>query len=50
MLFLFIFFSFFVTQIVSCSGHGKDGSLRVVRSGIGINEAASIDLPGIKGD
>lgn len=35
--------------IMSCSGHGRDGSLRVVRSGIGINEAASIDLPGIKG-
>ena len=35
---------------MSCSGHGKDGSLRVVRSGIGINEAASIDLPGIKGE
>ena len=37
-------------QIVSCSGHGRDGSLRVIRSGIGINEAASIDLPGIKGE
>ena len=28
----------------------KDGSLRVIRSGIGINEAASIDLAGVKGD
>ena len=37
-------------QIVSCSGHGKDGSLRVIRSGIGINEAASIDLAGVKGE
>ena len=37
-------------QIVSCSGYGKDGSLRVIRSGIGINEAASIDLAGVKGD
>eukprot|EP01114_Cavostelium_apophysatum_P022802 TRINITY_DN8377_c0_g1_i1.p1 TRINITY_DN8377_c0_g1~~TRINITY_DN8377_c0_g1_i1.p1 ORF type:complete len:965 (-),score=280.18 TRINITY_DN8377_c0_g1_i1:487-3381(-) len=36
-------------QVVSCSGAFKDGSLRVVRSGIGINEQASIDLPGIKG-
>ena len=36
-------------QIVSCSGCGKDGSLQVIRSGIGINEAASIDLAGVKG-
>ena len=40
---------FFLPQIVTCSGHGRDGSLRIVRSGIGINESASIDLPGIKG-
>ena len=32
-----------------CSGLGKDGALRIVNSGIGINEAASIDLAGIKG-
>ena len=32
-----------------CSGLGKNGSLRIVKSGIGINEAASIDLPNIKG-
>ena len=36
-------------QVVTCSGGYKDGSLRVVRSGIGINEQATIDLPGIKG-
>ena len=36
-------------QLVCCSGVGKDGALRVVNSGIGINEAASIDLVGIKG-
>ncbi|XP_003389315.1 PREDICTED: DNA damage-binding protein 1-like [Amphimedon queenslandica] len=35
--------------LVCCSGLGKDGALRIVKSGIGINEAASIDLPGIKG-
>ena len=40
---------FFLPQIVTCSGHGRDGSLRIVHSGIGINESASIDLPGIKG-
>lgn len=26
----------------------SDGSLRIVRNGIGINEAATVDLPGIK--
>ncbi len=33
---------------VTCSGVAKDGSLRVVQSGIGINEQASIELSGIK--
>ncbi len=32
-----------------CSGTGKNGSLRIVKSGIGINELASIDLQGIRG-
>ncbi|KAL9676917.1 hypothetical protein QQ045_005139 [Rhodiola kirilowii] len=36
-------------QIVTCSGAFKDGSLRVVRNGIGINEQASVELQGIKG-
>lgn len=36
-------------QVVTCSGAYKDGSLRVIRNGIGINEHASIDLDGIKG-
>ena len=31
-----------------CSGTLKDGSLRVVRNGIGINEQAAVELPGIK--
>lgn len=36
-------------QVVTCSGVGKDGSLRIIRNGIGITEqAASVDLPGIK--
>ena len=35
-------------QVVTCSGAAKDGSLRIVRNGIGINEQADIDLPGIK--
>lgn len=36
-------------QVVTCSGAYKDGSLRVVRNGIGINEQAAVELPGIKG-
>ena len=31
------------------SGAYKEGSLRIIRNGIGIHEQASIDLPGIKG-
>jgi DNA damage-binding protein 1 len=36
-------------QIVTCSGALTDGSLRLVRNGIGIDEQAAVDLPGIKG-
>lgn len=36
-------------QMVTCSGAFKEGSLRIIRNGIGIQEHASIDLPGIKG-
>nr|CAG4640606.1 EOG090X00HD [Eulimnadia texana] len=36
-------------QLVTCSGAYKEGSLRIIRNGIGIHEQASIDLPGIKG-
>ncbi|OQR96245.1 DNA damage-binding protein [Achlya hypogyna] len=36
-------------QVVTCSGAYKDGSLRVIRNGIGINEQAATELPGIKG-
>merc|ERR1719186_1967742 len=36
-------------QLVTCSGAFKEGSLRIIRNGIGIHELASIDLPGIKG-
>ena len=41
--------STFQEQVVTCSGTQKDGSLRVVRNGIGINEQAAVELPGIKG-
>jgi DNA damage-binding protein 1 len=36
-------------QVVTCSGAFKDGSLRIIRNGIGINEQATIDLEGLKG-
>ncbi|GBG61192.1 hypothetical protein CBR_g19725 [Chara braunii] len=36
-------------QVITCSGAAKDGSLRIVRNGIGINEQATVDVPGIKG-
>ncbi|KAM0880962.1 hypothetical protein ACQ4PT_033240 [Festuca glaucescens] len=37
------------SQVVTCSGAFKDGSIRVVRNGIGINEQASVELQGISG-
>jgi DNA damage-binding protein 1 len=37
------------SHVVTCSGAFKDGSLRIIRSGIGIHEQASVELPGIKG-
>lgn len=36
-------------QLVTCSGAYKEGSLRIIRNGIGIHEHATIDLLGIKG-
>lgn len=36
-------------QIVTCSGAYKDGSLRIIRNGIGLNVAAAIELPAIRG-
>ncbi|CAL4129658.1 unnamed protein product [Meganyctiphanes norvegica] len=36
-------------QLVTCSGAFKEGSLRIIRNGIGIHEKASIELEGIKG-
>ncbi|XP_071542214.1 DNA damage-binding protein 1 [Panulirus ornatus] len=36
-------------QLVTCSGAFKEGSLRIIRNGIGIHEQASIELDGIKG-
>lgn len=39
----------FINQIFFILGAYKTGSLRIIRNGIGIQEHASIDLPGIKG-
>eukprot|EP01105_Mastigella_eilhardi_P017926 TRINITY_DN4133_c0_g1_i1.p1 TRINITY_DN4133_c0_g1~~TRINITY_DN4133_c0_g1_i1.p1 ORF type:complete len:1128 (+),score=278.84 TRINITY_DN4133_c0_g1_i1:36-3419(+) len=37
-------------QVVTCSGAFSDGSLRIIRNGIGINQQACLDdLPGIRG-
>ena len=36
-------------QLVTCSGAFQCGSLRVVRNGVGVDEEASIELPGIQG-
>ena len=33
--------------IVTCSGMGKDGTLRIVRNGIGIHEQADVEISGI---
>jgi DNA damage-binding protein 1 len=35
-------------QLVTCSGAYKDGSLRIIRSGIGLQEQASLEVAGIK--
>ena len=37
------------SQVVTCSGAYENGSLRVVRNGIGINEMAELEMPGIQG-
>ena len=35
--------------LVTCSGVGKDGSVRLVRNGVGMNQFAEVEMPGIKG-
>ncbi|KAL3805655.1 hypothetical protein HJC23_005899 [Cyclotella cryptica] len=35
--------------LVTCSGVGKDGSVRLVRNGVGMMEHAEVEMPGIKG-
>jgi DNA damage-binding protein 1 len=36
-------------EVVACCGCNHDGSLRIIKNGIGIEEQASIELEGIKG-
>ncbi|XP_028966942.1 DNA damage-binding protein 1 [Galendromus occidentalis] len=36
-------------QLITCSGQGACGSLRIIRNGIGIHELACVELSGIKG-
>ena len=36
-------------QLVTCSGVGRDGSLRIIKNGIGIEEVAEIEMEGIQG-
>ena len=33
--------------VVTCSGMGKNGTLRIVRNGIGMHEQAEVEIPGI---
>lgn len=35
-------------QVVTCSGAYADGSLRVVRNGVGLSEHARVEMPGVK--
>eukprot|EP00956_Cyclotella_meneghiniana_P024720 scaffold50024_cov69-Cyclotella_meneghiniana.AAC.1 len=35
--------------LATCSGVGKDGSIRLVRNGVGMKEFAEVEMPGIKG-
>ncbi|XP_018018027.1 DNA damage-binding protein 1 [Hyalella azteca] len=36
-------------QLITCSGAFKEGSLRIIRNGVGIQELACIELPKIRG-
>ena len=36
------------SQIVTCSGAYKNGSLRVIRSGVGVEQLATIEISGVK--
>jgi len=36
------------SQVVTASGSSKSGSIRLIRNGIGMNEYASVEIPGIQ--
>ncbi|KAI9495111.1 mono-functional DNA-alkylating methyl methanesulfonate N-term-domain-containing protein [Zychaea mexicana] len=36
-------------QLITCSGVGRDSSLRIIRNGVGLNELATIEISGVKG-
>lgn len=36
------------SQVVTASGSSKSGSLRLIRNGIGMNESAAVEIPGIQ--
>jgi DNA damage-binding protein 1 len=36
------------SQVITCSGAFKEGSVRIVRNGIGIEEVASMEMEGLK--
>ncbi|KAI7852107.1 mono-functional DNA-alkylating methyl methanesulfonate N-term-domain-containing protein [Circinella umbellata] len=36
-------------QLITCSGVGRDSSLRIIRNGVGLNELATIEIAGVKG-
>ena len=36
-------------QMIACSGSNRDGSIRVIRNGIGVTELASLPISGVQG-
>ncbi|CAM0140049.1 unnamed protein product [Umbelopsis sp. WA50703] len=35
-------------QVITCSGAGTDGSLRIIQNGVGVNIQATLEIPGVK--
>ncbi|KAJ2957322.1 hypothetical protein NQZ79_g6952 [Umbelopsis isabellina] len=35
-------------QVITCSGAGTDGSLRIIRNGVGVNIQATLEIAGVK--
>jgi DNA damage-binding protein 1 len=34
--------------VITCSGAGTDGSLRIIQNGVGVNIQATREIPGVK--